>query len=175
MGYRTLTPTQYAAEMCLATCNLLGSLLIWIGLALNVEPLIYAGAALYALDILALLFHVNEGDTGRAQQIAYAIAAIQLQLLIGVAAFAALHWDYVLASAQQLMVAAPQERLVLLLEQATPVTAYALYGVLWCKTGLALVFGVFTPLARLLDYETGRARPWVSDNRPRVGVHAGLS
>lgn len=171
MGYRKLTLTQYAAEMCLATCNLLGSLLIWMGLALELEPLLYVGAAIYALDILALLFHVNEAGASRAQQIAYAVAGIQLQLLIGVAAFAALHWDYVLAMAAQVMAAAPEQRLLLLLEQVRPIAGYALYGVLWCKTGLGLV-GMFVPLARLLDYETGRARPWVNESRPRLGAHA---
>lgn len=170
MGYRTLTRVQYLAEMCLATCNLLGALIIWIALALDLPPLIYIGIGLFALDLLALLFHLNERDVGRLQLLGYAIAVLQVQFLLGLAAFAALNWPYVAESYQLILAADPEQRLMLLIEYGAPILRYGLFGVLWCKTLIALVFGVFMPLARLLDYETGRTRPWVSSARAQFGA-----
>lgn len=156
---RTLTKIAYTAELHLACAELIGVVLVWIGLAMSFPPLIWVGAITIATEPIALFFSqpLNSSPIFEGPDPLEAIGTRYSftfgQFLVGIVIYVIFDWSVLFELWGQLSSAPTEDRLSLLVSSSEEPIQYGLYSILWFKTVSGLLFSLIGSATQVLNNE----------------------
>ena len=147
---------RFVVEVYRSVSTLFGILLVWIGLALGNDWVIYVGAVVILLDPLGSLISapIPPGAPPKSATALVLYGFLFIQFIAGAVVYVILHLDLLLEQCQQLFGLRGQELRQFLGFMLWPSVLWGMYSILWIKTVL-IVLGQIGKAGSIVknDYE----------------------